>query len=103
MHADPAAPWTVDLLARQANLSRGTLTRRFSALVGEPPLAYLKRWRMELAARSLRESNDAVGTIAHRVGYESEFAFSRAFSRCRGRPPGRYRAAVRGRTERAGS
>lgn len=102
MHADPAAPWTVELLARQANLSRATLTRRFSALVGEPPLAYLTRWRMELAARSLRETDDAVGAIAHRVGYESEFAFSRAFSRFRGRPPGRYRASVRGRTEHAG-
>jgi AraC-like DNA-binding protein len=100
MHADPAAPWTIDRLARQANLSRATLTRRFSALVGEPPLAYLTRWRMELAARNLRETDDAVGAIAHRVGYESEFAFSRAFSRLRGGPPGRYRAAARRRSER---
>jgi len=102
MHADPAVPWTLELLARQANLSRATLTRRFSALVGEPPLAYLTRWRMELAARNLRETDDAVGTIARRVGYESEFAFSRAFSRVRGRPPGRYRAAVRARPEQTG-
>lgn len=99
MHADPAAPWTIDLLARQANLSRATLTRRFSALVGEPPLAYLTRWRMELAARNLRETDEPVGAIARRVGYESEFAFSRAFSRLRGGPPGRYRAAARERRE----
>jgi AraC-like DNA-binding protein len=100
MHAEPAAPWTIELLARQANLSRATLTRRFSALVGEPPLAYLTRWRMELAARNLRETDEPVGAIAHRVGYESEFAFSRAFSRLRGMPPGRYRAAARKRSER---
>ena len=94
MHAEPAAPWTIELLAREANLSRATLIRRFSALVGEPPLAYLTRWRMELAARNLRETDDPVGAIAHRVGYESEFAFSRAFARLRGCPPGRYRATA---------
>jgi AraC-like DNA-binding protein len=97
MHTEPAAPWSIDRLAREANLSRATLIRRFRALVGEPPLAYLTRWRMELAARNLRETDDPVGSIAHRVGYESEFAFSRAFSRLRGRPPGRYRAAARER------
>ena len=95
MHAEPAAPWTIEGLAREANLSRATLVRRFSALVGEPPLAYLTRWRMELAARNLRETDEPVGAIAHRVGYESEFAFSRAFSRARGQPPGRYRAVAR--------
>jgi AraC-like DNA-binding protein len=91
IHAAPAAAWTVDRLARESNLSRASLTRHFTSLVGEPPLAYLTRWRMELAARQLRETDDAIGAIAHRVGYTSEFAFSRAFSRARGRPPGRYR------------
>ena len=51
MHASPAAPWTIDMLAREVNQSRATLTRRFTALVGEPPLSYLTRWRMDLAAR----------------------------------------------------
>jgi AraC-like DNA-binding protein len=97
MHADPGAAWTIDGLARESSVSRATLTRHFTALVGEPPLAYLTRWRVELAARQLRETDDAVGAIAHRVGYASEFAFSRAFSRLRGRPPGRYRAEVRSR------
>lgn len=91
MHADPGAAWTVDRLARETNQSRASLTRHFTALVGEPPLAYLTRWRMELAARQLRETNDVVSAIARRVGYTSEFAFSRAFPRARGRPPGRYR------------
>jgi AraC-like DNA-binding protein len=97
LHANPAAPWTIETLAREVSLSRATLTRRFSSLVGEPPLAYLTRWRMELAARHLRETDEAVSTIARHVGYASEFAFSRAFSRLRGVPPGRYRAELRQR------
>ena len=95
MHSSPAAAWTLDSLARDVNLSRATLMRRFTAFVGEPPLAYLTRWRMDLAARDLRETNHAVSAIARRVGYTSEFAFSRAFSRARGQPPGRYRAQSR--------
>ena len=99
LHADPAAPWTIETLAREVSLSRATLTRRFSTLVGEPPLSYLTRWRMELAARRLRETDKAVSAIARQVGYTSEFAFSRAFSRLRGLPPGRYRAELRQRRE----
>ena len=97
MHADPGAPWTLERLARESNLSRATLARRFASLVGEPPLAYLTRWRMELAARDLRVTDDAVSAIARRVGYTSEFAFSRAFSRHRGHAPGRYRIEARAR------
>lgn len=95
MHGKPAAPWTTARLAREVNLSRATLIRRFTALVGVPPLAYLSRWRMDLAARELRLTGDPVSVIARRVGYESEFAFSRAFSRCRGKAPTRYRAEFR--------
>jgi len=101
LHADPGADWSIDRLARESSVSRATLTRHFTALVGEPPLAYLTRWRMELAARQLRETNDAVSAIAHRVGYTSEFAFSRAFSRLRGRPPGRYPVEVRRKDHQA--
>jgi AraC-like DNA-binding protein len=97
LHTDPGAAWTIERLAREVSLSRATLNRRFTTLVGEAPLAYLTRWRMDLAARYLRETDDAAGTIAHRVGYTSEFAFSRAFSRIRGQPPGRYRAESRRR------
>lgn len=95
MHSNPAAAWTVASMAREVNLSRATLNRRFTAFVGEPPLSYLTRWRMDLAARELRGTEDAVSAIAHRVGYTSEFAFSRAFSRVRGLPPGRYRAELK--------
>jgi AraC-like DNA-binding protein len=93
LHAQPAKAWTVQALAGEVNVSRATLARRFRQLVGDSPVAYLSRWRMELAAQQLRDTTDTVGTVAHRVGYSSEYAFSRAFSRQRGTPPGRYRAA----------
>ena len=95
MHERPAEPWTLATLAQSVNLSRATLARRFTELVGEPPLTYLTRWRMELAARRLRETTEPVNVIAHGVGYTSEFAFSRAFTRVRGEAPARYRRALR--------
>ena len=95
LHAQPERPWTTDELAAAVHVSRSTLVRRFNDLVGEPPAAYLARWRMDLAARLLRESEQPVGRISHLVGYTSEFAFSRAFSKHRGEPPGRYRKRIR--------
>jgi AraC-like DNA-binding protein len=96
LHAQPERAWTVDELAGAVHVSRSTLVRRFKNLVGEPPAAYLTRWRMELAARLLRESEQPVGRISRLVGYTSEFAFSRAFSKHRGEPPGRYRKRIKG-------
>lgn len=95
IHAAPARAWTVEDLAEAAAVSRATLVRRFITLVGETPNAYLTRWRMDLAARRLRDSDDPVHTIARAVGYTSEYAFSRAFSRSRHQPPGRYRQLAR--------
>ena len=95
MHERPAEPWTLATLAQSVNLSRATLARRFNELVGEPPLTYLTRWRMDLAARRRRETTEPVNVIAHGVGYTSEFAFSRAFTRLRGEAPGRYRRELR--------
>ena len=74
---------------------RATLARRFTELVGEPPLAYLTRWRMDLAARRLRETDRPVEAIAHGVGYTSEYAFNRAFTRMRDEAPGRDSASTR--------
>jgi AraC-like DNA-binding protein len=91
LHERPAEPWTVESLAREVHLSRATLARRFAAVVGEPPLTYLARWRMHLAAQRLKYSSDTVETIARDVGYTSEYVFNRAFSRHRGAPPGRFR------------
>jgi AraC-like DNA-binding protein len=95
LHSQPERAWTIDELATDVHVSRSTLVRRFNDLVGAPPAAYLTRWRMELAARLLRESEQPVGRICHLVGYTSEFAFSRAFSKHRGEPPGRYRKRMR--------
>jgi len=95
LHAQPERAWTIDELADAVHVSRSTLVRRFNELVGEPPAAYLTRWRIELAARLLRETDLSVGRISHLVGYSSEFAFSRAFSKQRGEPPGRYRKRIK--------
>jgi AraC-like DNA-binding protein len=94
LHARPEHPWTIDDLASRVAVSRATLARRFTSLVGEPPLAYLTRWRMDLAARRLRETDDSLEDIAASVGYASPFAFSRAFSRHRHQSPTSYRRAA---------
>jgi AraC-like DNA-binding protein len=91
LHERPRHDWTLDTLAATANVSRATLARRFTHHVGEPPLTYLTRWRLDLAARKLRDTTLPVAAIAHEVGYTSEFAFNRAFTRSHGQPPGRYR------------
>jgi AraC-like DNA-binding protein len=95
LHDDPARPWTTEALAREVAVSRATLARRFPQLVGETPAAYLTRWRMDLAARRLRDTDDPLEAVAQAVGYTSVYAFSRAFSRARAQPPGRYRSASR--------
>jgi AraC-like DNA-binding protein len=93
--ADPARPWTTANLADELAVSRATLARRFPAAVGEPPVAYLTRWRMEPAAQRLRETDDPLAAVARSVGYASVYAFNRAFRRERGEPPGRYRGTAR--------
>lgn len=91
LHAEPSKAWTVDELASKVALSRSTLAERFSALLGEPPMQYLTRWRLALAARALRAGSEAISRIAERSGYESETAFSRAFKREFGVPPAAWR------------
>jgi AraC-like DNA-binding protein len=91
MHRDPAGPWTVERLAREAGLSRAAFARRFAALTGRPPLGYLTWWRMTLAARLLATSALPLASVAGQVGYTSEFAFAHAFKRWCGMAPGRYR------------
>ena len=93
LHAKPDHPWTVDELAREAALSRSALADRFVALVGEPPMQYLTRWRLALAAQRLRSDREAIARVAERSGYESEAAFSRAFKREFGMPPAAWRKA----------
>lgn len=93
MHERPAHAWTVEGLAREVGLSRSALHERFVQYLGDPPMHYLARWRVQLGARMLRESNRTVATIALDVGYDSEAAFSRAFRRMVGMPPAAWRKA----------
>jgi AraC-like DNA-binding protein len=91
LHEEPARPWTVGTLGAEAGLSRAAFARRFTALVGQPPLAYLTWWRMTLAAKALREGDAPLAAVARRSGYTSEFAFAKAFKRQYGLAPGGYR------------
>ena len=91
LHNNPAASWTVASLAAATGVSRAALARRFTDLVGEPPMAYLTGWRLTLAADLLREPDATVGAVARQVGYGSPFALSTAFKRVRGISPQEHR------------
>ncbi len=95
IHADPARRWTVQLLADVALVSRSTLAARFKAVVGQGPLEYLTRWRLELGAHRLTGTDQTIAAIADAVGYGSEAAFALAFKRELGAPPGSYRRESR--------
>ncbi|WP_405868080.1 AraC family transcriptional regulator [Streptomyces sp. NBC_00005] len=88
---DPAHPWTVASLATKAGVSRAALARRFTELVGEPPMTYLTGWRLALAADALRDTGDTLEAIARQVGYGSAFALSSAFKRVYGVSPQEHR------------
>jgi transcriptional regulator GlxA family with amidase domain len=92
LHSRVAHPWTIANLADEVGISRSTLVERFSRYLAEPPMTYLTRWRLQLAVKSLERTSRGVADIAANVGYESEAAFSRAFKREFGQPPGRYRS-----------
>lgn len=94
MHADPARPWTMAELAKEAALSRSAFFDRFSRSVGVPPMEYLLAWRMALAKDMLRRQEIDIAEVAERVGYGSASTFSTAFSRHVGQPPGRYAKAT---------
>jgi len=91
LHARPSHAWTLEQLASEAAASRSVLADRFNDLVGYPPIQYLTRWRMQIAARRLMDPGARVAAVAHEVGYESEAAFSRAFKKFVGQSPGQWR------------
>jgi AraC-like DNA-binding protein len=91
IHRDPARDWSVAGLAAEVAMSRSAFAARFTDLVGEPPMQYVARWRMQTALTWLQEDDAALGEIAGRLGYQSEAAFSRAFKRLIGIPPGAAR------------
>jgi AraC-like DNA-binding protein len=92
LHAEPSRKWTVPDLAAAAAVSRSVLDDRFRQVLGRSPIRYLTEWRMHLADDLLATSTASVATVAGRVGYDSEEAFSRAFKRARGVSPAIWRA-----------
>ncbi len=93
VHRDPAQVWTVEALAREAAMSRSAFAARFADLVGEPPVRYVARWRMQVAHAALRDDGATVAELADRLGYRSEAAFARAFKRLIGVSPGAVKRA----------
>jgi AraC-like DNA-binding protein len=89
---NPAHPWSVVELAAATGVSRAALARRFTELVGEPPMTFLTGWRVALAADLLREPDATIGSVARKVGYGSPFALSTAFKRVQGVSPREFRA-----------
>ncbi|RRR99558.1 AraC family transcriptional regulator [Glycomyces terrestris] len=92
IHSRPAAPWTVAGLATEAGVSRALLAKRFNEIMGEPPLTYLTKRRMELAEELLADPDLTVAQVARSVGYADQFGFSNAFKRRKGASPTAYRA-----------
>jgi len=95
LHSRSAHAWTLAELAKETNSSRSSLTKRFTELVGQPPMQYLAEWRMHVAASLLAQTAAKVASIGLRVGYESESAFSRAFKKSTGLSPRAWREARR--------
>ena len=91
LHGRPAHGWTIEQLSKEVGLSRSVLAERFADLLGIPPMHYLARWRIQIAAQLLSGGNVNIATIAARTGYESEAAFSRAFKKLMGVPPAAWR------------
>jgi len=91
MHGQAGKAWTLSSLSSAIGMSRAVFVERFTRLVGEPPHTYLRRVRMHRAATQLEESNDPIVKIATAVGYQSESAFNKAFSKEMGIAPARYR------------
>jgi AraC-like DNA-binding protein len=91
LHKDPARAWTVAGLAHEIGVSRTRFAERFRHFLSEPPMTYLARWRLKLAAEMLLSSNANVGEVAAEVGYASETAFNRVFKREFGCPPAHFR------------
>lgn len=102
IHEQPGASWSLELLARAARMSRTTFVERFTGLVGVPPMQYVTQWRIQTAATHLTRGDLGLAAIAAMVGFESESAFSRAFKRVVGRPPGEFRRSTSARREGVG-
>jgi AraC-like DNA-binding protein len=90
---NPSRPWTLATLATEVNLSRSVLARRFTSLVGQPPMEFLTQWRLTLAADLILDPAETLTTVAYKVGYGTPYALSAAFKRVRGIRPGAHQRA----------
>ena len=94
LHDEPAAPWSVESLARKIGASRSSFAARFKTVLGTSPMQYLMQWRMHGARDLLRSQDLSIAQVALRVGYQSEFAFAKAYKRTFGEPPGATRRSA---------
>lgn len=95
LHASPADAWTVDELSQRVGLSRSAMHERFATMIGQTPMQYLAKWRMQVGSTLLRDTAATVASVALEVGYESEASFARAFKRLMGMPPAMWRRQAR--------
>lgn len=102
IHENPAHGWTIEELAGKTSVSRSVLAAHFMRLVGYPPMQYLTRWRMQLAARLLTDASAKISAVGRDVGYNSDAAFSRSFKRVAGVSPAEWRAGRREQWRRSG-
>ena len=102
IHRAPEQRWTIASLAQEVGMSRSVLAARFRHFMGEPPMTYLSRWRLQLGARKLTSTSHSVARISDEVGYESEAAFNRAFKREFGLPPARFRKSAKSQNSSRG-
>ena len=98
LHARPDESWTLEKLARESETSRSNLAKRFARFVKQPPMHYLAKWRMQIAANRLAQGDEKIAAIAESVGYDSEAAFNRAFKKFAGSSPGVWRDRTRDAT-----
>ena len=98
LHARPDESWTLEKLARESETSRSNLAKRFAHFVKQPPMHYLAKWRMQIAANRLAQGDEKIAAIAESVGYDSEAAFNRAFKKFAGSSPGVWRDRTRDAT-----
>ena len=91
VHRQPTTPWSVEGLAEEVGMSRSGFAARFTKLVGETPMQYVRKWRFQVATGWLEESDLAIAEIAEKLSYESEASFNRAFKKFTGKTPGAVR------------
>lgn len=91
VHADPRREWSIQDLSTASGLSRSSLAERFETMLGTSPMRYVRDWRLCLASMALSSTSNSITAIAYDAGYGTEAAFSRAFSRVYGAPPGTWR------------